>query len=402
MRRRTRRIRRDLPMRSSFFIVLVMTLTILVPMAAIPTGAGPAQGSGDGPEPVRIDLYMNNSATGALIPVTVTHENVEARDMAGNPALPFVVGRWATADLKVPLSIYGAFSCTLWAESMDSAKNAWFEVEVYRDSTLLAEFNSTRQDLSTTPTKIVISDMLNVELRSGESLDVQVYYYADLMIVPGKILPQAARASFLYGGGEYTSGIAIITTPLTIEVIEPEVEPNVDYISFRASVKEAFDSDPGRMHPVLTVTPPPKGEFKTYSNATGTKTAEGILFNVDWEYTEDKAQDGKYTVTLELSYDGNLTFSNTTSFELDVPEKAVTDISQTPIKPFIIVGVVVLVGVLFFFAYKKGLFKKGRPRPKGKGAKPKAKPKAAPKGKRTKTKAKPKEKVIEAEEVDDD
>jgi hypothetical protein len=384
-------------MRSSFLIVIVMTLTLFLPMAAMPNGAGPAQGSGDGPEPVRIDLYMNNSATGSLIPVTVGHENVEARDMAGNPALPFVVGRWATADLKIPLSIYGSFSCTLWVESMDSAKNAWFEVEVYRDSTLLAEFNSTRQDLSPTPTKIVISDMLNAELRAGESLDVQVYYYADLIIVPNKILPQAARASLLYGGGQYTSGISIITTPLTIEILEPEIEPNVDYISFRATVKEAFDSDPGRMHPVLTVTPPPKGEFKTYSNATGTKTAEGVLFNVDWEYVEDKAKDGKYTVTLELSYDGNLTFSNTTSFELDVPEKAVTDISQTPIKPFIIIGVFVLVGVLVFFAYKKGLFKKRKTRPKGKKTKTKAK--ARPKGR---SKPAKKEKVIEAEEVDDD
>jgi len=383
-------------MRSSLFFVLVMTLTLLLPIAAIPNAAGPAQGTGDDPEPVMIDLYMNDSATGSLIPVTVDHENVEARDMAGNPAIPYVVGRWATADLKIPLSIYGAFSCTLWIESLDSAKNAWFKVNIYRDSTLLAEFNSTRQDLTPTPTKIVISDVLNVEIRSGESLDVQLYFYADLIIVPGKILPQAARVSFLYGGGEYTSGISIVTLPMTIVVIEPEVEISVDYISFRATVKEAFDSDPSRMNPTMTITPPEKGEFKTYSNATGTKTADGILFNVDWEFTKDKAKDGKYTVTLELSYDGNVTFSNTTSFELDVPEKTVTDISGTPKESFIIVGVVVVICLLLFVAHKKGMFKrkkgKTKTRPKAKG-KPKAKPKSKPKQK---------EKIVEAEEIDED
>jgi len=241
------------------------------------------------------------------------------------------------------------------------------------------------------------ADILNVEVRSGESLDVQLHYYADLMIVPGKILPQPAQASFLFGGGGYTSGISIVTQPITIEILEPEVEPNVDYISFRASVKEAFDSDPARMNPTMTITPPQKGEFKTYTNATGTKTIDGILFNVDWEFTKDKAKDGKYTVTLDLSYDGNLTFSNTTSFELDVPEKSVTDISQTPKEPFIAIGIIVVVCLLLFIAHKKGLFKRKKSKAK-KG--PKVKAKGMPKGKPT-SKPKKKERIVEAEEIDD-
>jgi hypothetical protein len=353
--------------------------------------AGPLEG--DDPVPISVKLYFNDTTAGSMTPIPLDGEGVESQTLLGRPSAliqtPF--GRWATADAKMPLSVYGAFTCILWVESQQGAKNAYFVVEVYRESTKLHTYNTTKKDITATPTRFDIFDILNVEVRSGEALFVMVYFYADLTT---SFPPQPSQANFLYGGGEYTSGISITTVPMTIEIIEPEVEKDIEYISFRAKVMEAFDVDPNAMNVTMTITPPKDGEVKSLGKVEGLKTADGILYNVEWEYLKDKkAKSGEYTITLEASYDGTQVFTNTSKFTIEVPKRSVTDISQTPKEPFIIIGVVVLIIVVVLIGYKKGLFKRRAPKAMKRGVP--AKKEAPVKKKATEKKQAPAKKEVQ-------
>ena len=183
-------------MRRLFLLAPVLTMILILSSVAPPT-AVLAQG---GQDPVSLRLYFNNSAYGQLTPIPVDGENVEQVHMFSTPLIapPLTIGRWNSKELKMPLSIYGEFSCTLWADSSTGANNAYFEVSILRGSTVVADYNTSRKDISAgaQPTRFDINDILNVELQGGETLGVMVGFDADPLSI---ISP--AQATFYFGGG---------------------------------------------------------------------------------------------------------------------------------------------------------------------------------------------------------
>jgi len=308
-----------------------------------------------------VDLYMNNGANGQLVPTPVGKETVEQINMVGSqPPLPAIpVGRWTTAQINVPLSIQGPFSCTLWADSQKGAKNAYFVVDIYTGSTSLGRFNTSKIGLSMSPTRFDISGELNAELAAGDTLSATVYFYADWVVNPGSIIPQPAQATYLYGGSQYTSGVMITTLPIKVSVLQPAVENGVDYIVFSAKVKEAFDADSSKMFYNMTIQPPVGCEIAHTSKVDVRKTDEGLMFSVDWNYTKDKTENGDFIITMLASYDGNRTFTNTSTYYIKVPHKQVTGIEETPMQPLVLgsVGFGLILVSLAVYVNRKAIFK---------------------------------------------
>ena len=335
------------------------------------------------PEKVPVKLYFNNGAMGDLVATPVNKETIEQTAMVGNhppvPAAP--IGRWSTQQLKYSISLKGAFNCTFWADSEKGAKNAYFTIQVLRGTTALGIFNTTKLNLGQSPTRLDISEALDAELVSGDTLSVSVYFYADP--IPGIPFPQPAKGTFFFGGGHYTSSISITTQPLIVEVLKPEVNSAIEYIGFPAKVKEAFGADPSKMNYTMTITAPPGVKLNHLTPVDTQTTEDGLLFVIDWAFTKDNAKDGEYTVTMQASYDGNNTVTNTSKFFLVIPKEAVTDLSNTPTQPLIIIGALAGVGgvVIAVYLNRRKIFKG----------------KAVPK---TKTVIKPKVKKAEAEDED--
>jgi WD40 repeat protein len=126
----------------------------------------------------------------------------------------------------------------------------------------------------------------------------------------------------------------------------------------------------------MTIEPPSGVKLNHLTPVETETTSDGLLFIIDWEYTKDNAKDGDYTVTMETSYDGNNTVTNTSTFKMTIPKAAVTDLSNTPKGPLIILGALVGVGVVAVVVYinRKRIFR----------------PKTSTKGKQTKKQEKKK------------
>ena len=338
----------------AFFIILFCTVPWLNP--AIGTGPGDPAGT---PQKVPVKLYFNNGAMGDLVATPVNKETIEQTVMVGNhPPIPAVIlGRWSTQQLKYSLSIQGPFGCTLWADSEKGAKNAYFMVDVLKGTTAVGIFNTTKLDLGQSPTKLEISGTLDAEFVQGDTLSISVYFYADPNV--GVPLPQPSKGTFFFGGGQYTSGISITTDPLIVEVKDPEVNSASDYIGFPSLVKEAFGSDPSKMTYNMSLEPPVGVKMNHLTPVETQSTDQGLLFVVDWDYSKDNAKDGEYTVTMQASYDGNNTVTNTSRFFLKIPKAAVTDLNNTPRQPLIIGGALAGVAavVVVVFVFRKKIFK---------------------------------------------
>jgi hypothetical protein len=253
----------------------------------------------------------------------------------------------------------------LWADSEKGAKNAYFMVDVLKGTTAVGIFNTTKIDLGQNPTKLEISGTLDADFVQGDTLSVSVYFYADPNA--GVPLPQPAKGTFFFGGGQYTSGISITTDPLIVDIKDPEVNSASDYIGFPALVEEAFGSDPSKMTYNMTLEPPSGVKMDHLTPVETQTTSQGLLFVVDWDYTKDNGKDGYYTVTMSASYDGNNTVTNTSKFFLKIPKAAVTDLSNTPRQPLIIGGALAGVAavVVLVFVFRKKIFK-GKAAPKTK------------------------------------
>ncbi len=344
--------------KNPFLAVLVIFIFCLLPWFSLASGNEPRDTTAP-PEKVPVKLYFNNGAMGDLVATPVNKETIEQTTMVGNhPPIPAVLlGRWSTQQLKYSISVQGAFGCTLWADSEKGAKNAYFTVEVLRGTTVLGIFNTSKLNLGQSPTRMDISETFDAELASGDTLSVSVYFYADP--TPGIPFPQPAKGTFFFGGGQYTSSISITTQPLIVEVEKPEVNPAIDYIGFPAKVKETFGADPSKMNYTMTITPPPGVKLEHLTPVETETTEDGLQFIIDWEFTKDNAKDGEYTVTMQASYDGNNTVTNTSKFFLKIPKEAVTDLSNTPTQPLIIVGALAGVGgvVIAVYLNRRKIFK---------------------------------------------
>jgi len=346
--------RRLVPILIIFYFLSTMLFT------AIPQSLAEGHRSDGAPERVPVNLNFDAGAMGDLVPSSVAKDPVEQVQALGNPITPYLVGRWTTNQVKFPLSVYGPFSCTLWAESQKGAKNAYFVVEITKGGAQVATINTSRQAIGTNPTRFELADTLNIELDTGETLTVTVNFYADLNVVAGTIFPQPAQITFLYGGAQYASKISITTLPIVIEIPRPEFDGSSEVISFSATVKEAFDTDPAKMNYSLTITPPVDCNMKTLSEVDTHETDEGTIFSVDWDYLKDKGKDGDYKITMAVSYDGNFSFTNSSKIYIEVPHKSVTNLNETPKQPLIIgsAGIgVLLVGLTVYFN-RRTLFKK--------------------------------------------
>jgi hypothetical protein len=331
----------------------------------------------------------------------VDGENVEQVNMFSTPLIapPLTIGRWNSKELKMPLSIYGEFSCTLWADSTTGANNAYFEVSILRGSTVVAEYNTSRKDISAgaQPTRFDINDILNVELQGGETLGVMVGFDADPLS-----LISPAQATFYFGGGQYKSGITVKTLPIKIDIMEPDVEDNADFIGFKVLVKEAFDANPADMNFTIVITPPPGGQMKHLGQADSSKTDDGIMFSIDWDYTkEKKLKDGLYKVAMTATYDGNFTFSNSTSFNIDVPDVPITDLQPPELNPYVVGGaaVALVIVILAIYLNRRKIFR-GKLKRKGKG-KVSVKGKGKKRPPKSKTRSKSSKKRKRKEEEDD-
>ena len=346
--------------------LLVISLFCIFPWLPLATGSEVRDGTGQ-PDKVPVRLYFNNGAMGDLVATPVNKETIEQTTMVGNhpPIPPVLLGRWSTQQLKYSLSVQGAFSCTLWADSEKGAKNAYFMVDILKGTTALGIFNTTKLNLGQSPTRLDISGTLDAELVSGDTLSVSVYFYADPNA--GVPLPTPAKGTFFFGGGQYTSGIRITTQPMMVEIQKPEVNSGIDYIGFPTLVKEAFGSDPSKMNYTMTITPPEGVKLKHLTPVETSTTSDGLLFVVDWEFTKDNAKDGEYTVSMTAGYDNNNTVTNTSKFFLKIPREAVTDLSNTPRQPLIIGGALAAVaGVLVVIYINRKKIFKGKAAPKGK------------------------------------
>lgn len=342
-------------------ILVVLSLLMTVPGLAFSATGAPPRGSSQ--DKVLVKLNFDNGANGNLIPTPVDRDPVEQIAMLGKPpgtiVAGMVIGHWATKQIKFPISVSGPFACTLWADSQKGAKNAYFTIDIYKGTTLLEHYNTSRQTLGSDPVRYDISATLNVELAAGDTLSTSIYFFSDLVINPGTIIPQPAQATFLYGGGQYSSGISITTIPMIVNVPEPGVQDGVDFITFSAKVKEAFDADPSKMNYTLIITPPSGGTMKHLGKVNPQSTTEGLAFSLVWNYTKDNAKDGFYTITMDASYDGNTTFTNTSKYYVYIPRKAVTGFENTPMQPLIIGSVALAVIFIGFAVYynRKKIFK---------------------------------------------
>jgi hypothetical protein len=341
-----------------FLAVLIIFMFCSSPWLCLASATEPRDPTAP-PDKVPVRLYFNDGAMGDLVATPVKKETIEQTTMVGNhPPVPAVLlGRWSTQQLKYTITIEGAFSCTLWADSEKGAKNAYFTVEVLRGTTALGIFNTTKVNLGQSPTRLDISETLDGELISGDTLSVAVYFWADPN--PGMPFPQPAKGTFFFGGGTYSSGITITTQPMIVEIKKPEVNSAIDYIGFPALVKETFGSEPAKMNYTMTITPPPGVKLEHLTPVQTQTTEEGLQFVVDWAFTKDNAKDGEYTVTMQASYDGNNTVTNTSTFNLVIPKAPVTDLNNTPLQPLIIVGALAGVCgvVIVVYMNRKKIFK---------------------------------------------
>jgi hypothetical protein len=363
-------------------ILVVFSLIMTVPGLAFSATGVPTRNSNQ--DMVLVKLSFDNGANGDLVPTSVVKDPVEQISMLGKPPGTVVagiaIGHWATKQTKLPITVSGPLSCTLWADSQKGAKNAYFTVDLYKGTTLLKHYNTSRQTLGEDPVRYDISATLDIELAAGDTLSVSIFFFSDLVINAGTIIPQPAQATFLYGGGQYSSGISITTIPMIVTVQEPGVQDGVDFITFSAKVKEAFDADPSKMNFTFIITPPQGGNMKHMGKVNPQETSDGLTFSVVWNYTKDNAKDGFYTITMDVSYGGNTTpFTNTSKYYVYIPRKAVTGFENTPMQPLIIGSValaVIFIGFAIYYNRKK-IFKNryagSKASSKDKG--PKAKPK---------------------------
>jgi hypothetical protein len=317
--------------------LLLASLIALTPATSV---------SGQADEPKNIDLYLNGDPFGGdLTPIPPGRKIALDAATSGNPLIPTLVGSWITEELATTISVFGPVTASVWIKSNDEAKNAWIELEIFADTTKVGEFNSTKLDLTSTPIELIITGNLNVDLVGGEQLSIRLYFYSDMK--PSWPLPVPADATVLYGGGKYKSKVSVRTSPVTIEIPEPEVDKNVDYVGLRIRVIEAFNVDPAKLTLNLTVQGP---SFpKHLSNMSVTDENEYVVLMWDWYFLKDKAKDGDYTFMFMLSYDGNLTFTNTTKYYIDFPTKAVTQIEDTPWQDMAMPALIIVIAIVVLY-----------------------------------------------------
>jgi hypothetical protein len=342
-------------------IILFITLNLIVTsMFIIPVGAENvdsvedlllnepvsfvfSEQEGNVSEPQPIHLHFYGGAGGELkadVPAGNSTTDVPCQGsntarMTGTP-----VGTWTSPEVKIPITIDAAISCSIWAKSDQGANGVWFRVIISINGANTHTMETNSQSLSGIPSEFTGSDSgSSLELNQGDTISAQVIYFA----TPQYVIGPAPDSIMVVGGSEYDTHITITTAPITISVNEPIVAE--DIVIFSATYADAFGST--KLNAMLNVIG--KSDVITLSEPNFTPGANGSIVLWGWNYKTDKAQEGEYTVSVILSYGEDSGFVATGTYVLTFPkeekEEGILE-SMGWLIPIIILVVIIVVAVI--------------------------------------------------------
>lgn len=316
-------------MASGKFTVGMVPVLLLVSLAW-QGAAGESPGASRAGEPVSQPLYLTGGTdNGPLTPISPGSNSSQTAQITGS-MLPrlfgTVVGNWVTNELKGTIQ-QGSVSTTIWAASTGRAANAGFRVNFYDSASgsLIGQIDTSRTDLSATPTKFTASGSISRAIPSGSALRVNVVYFTS---------SHFSSAQLLYGSTQYDTRVDVSANPFNVSFVQPKV--TMDKVIFYSFVQETFGVESNRLNYTFSAAGPkaPTKELLEGPNfggeppqpatggTTGNNTTQpnGTLVTWIWHYKKDKPPGGKYTETVTVTYGGNASAKTFQSaYELKFP-----------------------------------------------------------------------------------
>lgn len=221
------------------------------------------------------------------------------------------VGTWKLGMITSSVKINADVSVIFWAKSNEGARDTTFRFRINYNDNNIADFQVNAGDLNPTPKKVIADGTLNseTELKSGDTFELQIYYYAGSNPIFGN------DAEILVGGviqNEATNlAVKPKTSPLSIVAISTTT---TDIVTISANLNESFGADLSKLFYEVKIGGNVQG--KSISSVKTGGGENNTIVSFEWDYKRDGATEGKYTISLGVSYNGKDKVINTTTMEL--------------------------------------------------------------------------------------
>lgn len=333
---------------------IILAISMIVSIFAMSFNANAQEGIKE------VGLYLYDTGSNGKLSANfpqgnnTTEVKCSGSQSVGSSAFGYVnpnaeVGTWKLGKITSSVKISADVRVIFWAKSDDGAKDTTFRFWIDYNGDTIANFQVNAGDLTSIPKKVIATGSLDseIELKPGDTFELQIHYFAGSNPIVGN------DAEILVGGviqGDATNlAVKPNSPPITIGTISAKADENVVVIS--TSISEPFGADLNKMFYNLIVTGPTAGRTFSAVKTSGDGNNTTISFN--WNYKEDGAVDGKYSIGIGVSYDGKKFVQNSTQVDIVFPKKEEEkkeSILGLPrilgIDPIIIiVGVVIIVGL---------------------------------------------------------
>jgi hypothetical protein len=237
----------------------------------------------------------------------------------GGRKMGTMIGEW-TFITKKDIQIQGSFLCDLWASSDKGAKGASFRVNVNTNGNNRLSFYSDQKEVST-PVKFSISGSATLAIAAGTEVGIGLVWISD----PNHFVGPSSGGNFLYGSSEHDSfvSITLASSPMVVCISKPEMEK--DNVKMVINVTESLGMDPATFIYKLLIVGPATVLPEHLQGPTIAASENGTSVTWLWAARKSKALSGDYTVTATVSYDGNLTYQNSTKFIISFSQAQTVD-----------------------------------------------------------------------------
>ena len=275
----------------------------------------------------------------------------------GGRKMGTMIGEWiftARGDFQTQ----GAFTAALWASSDKGAKGGSFRLNVNLNGNNRLSFYSEKKEVST-PVKFSISETATLAVTAGTAVGIGLVWISD----PNHFVGPSSGGDFLYGSSEHDSYITITLAgaPIVVNISKPEMEK--DSIKLVANVTEALGMDPTTFFYKLIIVGPATVLPEHMGVPSISSSDNGTSVTWLWAARKSKAISGEYAITVSVSYDGNISFQNSSKVTITFQQAQTTDAFKNLasaggglLLPIIIIGIAAGVGgggYVLFRAKKK-------------------------------------------------
>lgn len=207
----------------------------------------------------------------------------------------------------------------LWAVSQVGAKNAHFQVQLFRNGGSGQTFSSNTQTLGQAPIEYTIAAQgrYTQQFNEGDVLNVYVFWFAD----PKGPIGPSGGSTFLYGSSEHPSRVILNFNPHPVNITNITIPAvNKDTCQIEAAFKDGLGADATFMTYAIVITGPVSATPKSLSEPSASSGTSN-LSRVSWTWTHknDRAPKGTYSIQVMISYDGNTSVSGTFQVEILIP-----------------------------------------------------------------------------------